>query len=151
MATKSSSTTPRRGGKAKGSPKTGGRQKGTPNKRTIGREAMLGIATTPMTKKQAAEGKGPKRLTPLEFLTRVFNTRATGKNRIPLGYQIDAAKAAAPYVHPKKISVVSKNVNLNVGAQAAGEGGIDADALYREIMGDDGSELEEELDEDEDD
>lgn len=118
----------------------GGKAKGTPNKRTVAREAILKVPTTKLTKKQAREaGKKPdidNGLTPLEFLTSIYRSKATGKNRIPLSYQVDAAKAAAPYVHAKKIAVVSKNINLNVPGATTGEGGtVDADALYREIMG----------------
>ncbi len=64
----------------KGSPKLGGRQKGTPNKASAAREAKI-----------AASG-----LTPLEFLTGVYQDIKTN-----YAQRIDAAKAAAPYVHAK--------------------------------------------------
>lgn len=64
--------------------KTGGRKKGIPNKATAKREAAI-----------AASG-----LTPLEYLlTVVRDPRASRAVRI------DAAKSAAPYVHPKLSSV----------------------------------------------
>lgn len=71
-------------GRPKGLPKYGGRKKGTPNKATAKREAEI-----------AASG-----LTPLEFLISVMKDE--GK---PTDTRVDAAKAAAPYVHPKLSSV----------------------------------------------
>ena len=64
----------------KGAAKVGGRQKGTPNKITAAREAQI-----------AASG-----LTPLQYLTSVYQDTAAGE-----AARIDAAKAAAPYVHAK--------------------------------------------------
>ena len=63
-----------------GSPKLGGRKKGTPNKVTAAREAEI-----------AKSG-----LTPLEFLTNVYQDTSGA-----YAQRIDAAKAAAPYVHAK--------------------------------------------------
>jgi hypothetical protein len=64
--------------------KTGGRQKGVRNKATAKREAEI-----------AATG-----LTPLEYLLSIVrNPRAKAATRI------DAAKSAAPYVHPKLSSI----------------------------------------------
>jgi hypothetical protein len=62
----------------------GGRQKGTPNKATAARAAAV-----------AKSG-----LTPLEYLLSVM--RNTQLNAV---VRIDAAKAAAPYVHPKLANV----------------------------------------------
>lgn len=64
--------------------KTGGRQKGTPNRANAERQ-------------QAIAESG---LTPLEFLLSLMrdDTKA-------LDVRADAAKAAAPYVHPKLASV----------------------------------------------
>jgi hypothetical protein len=64
--------------------KTGGRQRGTPNRATAARAAAI-----------AASG-----LTPLDYLLDVM--RDTGNE---LDKRLDAAKAAAPYVHPKLASV----------------------------------------------
>lgn len=64
----------------------GGRQRGTPNKRTA--EVAAAIAATGMT--------------PLEYLTSVFQDSGADEAR-----RIDAAKAAAPYVHPKRAPVDS--------------------------------------------
>ncbi len=64
----------------KGSPKLGGRQKGTPNKASAAREAQI-----------AATG-----LTPLQYLTSVYQDANADRAE-----RIDAAKAAAPYVHAK--------------------------------------------------
>jgi hypothetical protein len=68
----------------KGSPKLGGRSKGTPNRATAKREAEI-----------AAAG-----ITPLEFmLRRLRDETASAEDRF------EAAKAAAPYVHPKLAAV----------------------------------------------
>ena len=68
----------------KGSPKLGGRAKGTPNKATAKREAEI-----------AASG-----LTPLQYMLRIM--RDVKK---PAEIRFEAAKAAAPYVHPKLAAV----------------------------------------------
>lgn len=70
-------------GRKPGTPKTGGRQKGTGNKATADREAAI-----------AASG-----LTPLDYMLQVMRTSADE------GRQLDAAKAAAPYVHPRLSAV----------------------------------------------
>jgi hypothetical protein len=62
----------------------GGRSKGVKNKTNAQREAAV-----------AASG-----LTPLDFLLQVMRDEATER-----GARIDAAKAAAPYVHPKLANV----------------------------------------------
>lgn len=119
----------------------GGRTAGTPNKRTVAREALLKVPTTKLTKRKARESGKQTSIdngqTPLEFLTSIYRSKATGKKRIPLSYQIDAAKAAAPFVHAKKIAVVSKNTNFNanVDAKDLATGSIDASQVYRDIMG----------------
>ncbi len=64
--------------------KTGGRAKGSVNKRTAETQA-------------AVEASG---LTPLDYLLEVM--RDTGKE---LGDRLDAAKAAAPYVHAKLATI----------------------------------------------
>lgn len=63
--------------------KTGGRQKGTPNKATAAKAAEI-----------AASG-----LTPLDYMLSVLRDEAND----PIA-RLDAAKAAAPYVHPKLAS-----------------------------------------------
>jgi len=70
--------------------KTGGRQKGTTNKKT---QAVI----------DAVEKEG---LTPLQFLLKVM--RDTG-DEMPV--RIDAAKAAAPYIHAKLSAVHNTNGN----------------------------------------
>lgn len=70
-------------GRLPGTPKTGGRKKGVPNKATIERQAEV-----------AASG-----LTPLEFMLQVMRTGSDEAR------QLDAAKAAAPYVHPRLAAV----------------------------------------------
>jgi hypothetical protein len=64
--------------------KTGGRQKGVPNKATIAR-----------TKAIAESG-----LTPLDYLIGVMRNAT-----VETSTRIDAAKSAAPYVHPRLTSV----------------------------------------------
>lgn len=77
-----------KGGRPKGYGKTGGRQKGTPNKATAAKAAEV-----------AASG-----LTPLDYMLRVL--RDEGNDQ---AVRLDAAKAAAPYVHPKLATVEVKN------------------------------------------
>ena len=60
--------------------KTGGRAKGTPNRATASKAAAV-----------AASG-----LSPLDYLLEVMRDKAEDGAR-----RIDAAKAAAPYIHPK--------------------------------------------------
>jgi hypothetical protein len=60
--------------------KTGGRKKGTPNKATAAKAAEI-----------AATGE-----TPLDFLLRVMRDEDRA-----FEFRLDAAKAAAPYAHPK--------------------------------------------------
>jgi len=64
--------------------KTGGRQKGTPNKRT--QEVVAKI-----------EASG---LTPLDYMLQVMRDVNEA-----LDIRLDAAKAAAPYVHPRLASI----------------------------------------------
>lgn len=60
--------------------KTGGRKKGVPNKASIARQ-------------KAVESSG---LTPLEYMLSVMRDESAEPMR-----RDDAAKAAAPYIHPK--------------------------------------------------
>ena len=71
-------------GRKPGTPKTGGRTKGTPNKASVAKEAAI-----------AASG-----LTPLDFMLAALrdDTKAFDE-------RMDAAKAAAPYVHPRRAPV----------------------------------------------
>src|SRR5215471_16750332 len=69
---------------SRGYPKTGGRKKGTPNKATAAKAAAI-----------AASG-----LTPLDFMLDVMRNVEND-----LGVRLDAARCAAPYVHPKLSSV----------------------------------------------
>lgn len=67
-------------GRPKGYPKTGGRKKGTPNKRT-----------------QILEQKAAEGITPLDFLLSVLRNE-----ELPVEIRLDAAKAAAPFIHPRR-------------------------------------------------
>ncbi|MFD0738249.1 hypothetical protein ACFQZQ_02960 [Lysobacter koreensis] len=71
-------------GRKPGTPKTGGRKPGSTNKATAAREATI-----------AAEG-----VTPLEYMLRVMRDAAADESK-----RLDAAKAAAPYVHPRLSAV----------------------------------------------
>ena len=64
--------------------KTGGRQRGTPNRATAARQADI-----------AASG-----LTPLDYLLAIMRDENLGVEE-----RLEAAKAAAPYVHPKLASI----------------------------------------------
>jgi hypothetical protein len=64
--------------------KTGGRSKGTPNKATAEKAAEV-----------AASG-----LSPLDFMLRLMRDEEQ-----PLNLRADAAKNAAPYVHPRLAAV----------------------------------------------
>jgi hypothetical protein len=64
--------------------KTGGRTKGTPNKATAAKELAV-----------ASSG-----LTPLDYMLSVLRDE-----RLASDVRMDAAKAAAPYVHPKRAPV----------------------------------------------
>jgi hypothetical protein len=68
----------------KGTPKSGGRKKGIPNKANAART-------------RAIEASG---LTPLDFMIQCMR-----RSDLPEDFRLDAAKAAAPYVHPKLTSV----------------------------------------------
>lgn len=65
-------------------PKTGGRKKGTPNKATAAKAEAI-----------AKSGQ-----TPLDFMLSVMRN---AKN--PQDIRLDAAKSAAPYVHPKLAAI----------------------------------------------
>ena len=77
---------------ARGEPKTGGRKPGSRNKATAERERVL-----------AASG-----LTPLEYMLKVMRN-----NRMPPTARLDAAKAAAPFVHPR-LSAVELSAEVTV-------------------------------------
>lgn len=80
--------------RAKGTPKTGGRTKGTLNRKTVVRAALVD--------KAIAEGE-----TPLEFMLKIMRDEKRPPKAKPselialLSMRFEAAKAAAPYVHPK--------------------------------------------------
>ncbi len=73
--------------RAAGGPKTGGRKKGVPNKVTLEREREI---------RQSG-------LTPLEYMLSLMRNEANTTET-----RFEAAKAAAPYVHPKLAAVEFK-------------------------------------------
>ncbi len=98
--------------RGKGIPKTGGRQKGTPNRATAAKAEEI-----------AASG-----LTPLEFMLGVMRN-----DEQPFPVRLDAAKSAAPYVHPK-LAAIEHSGKLEVELT---EAEVDADIarLQAEIAG----------------
>ncbi len=71
----------------KGSPKLGGRKKGVPNKVTLERERSISQSG----------------LTPLEYMLSIMRNEGNTTEA-----RFEAAKAAAPYVHPKLAAVEFK-------------------------------------------
>lgn len=78
----------------------GGRTKGTPNKATAAKAAAV-----------AASG-----LTPLDYMLLVFRDES-----LPAELRLDAAKAAAPYVHPKLQPVDGKTGSSEIRARVSVE------------------------------
>ena len=70
--------------------KTGGRKKGTPNKATAKRQAAI-------------EASG---LTPLDYMLSIMRDEERDATE-----RLEAAKAAAPFVHPR-LSTVQSDVNV---------------------------------------
>jgi hypothetical protein len=85
----SSAEHPRR---PKGLPKTGGRKVGSLNRRTLALQKGLVAGGAPL---ELAE-KPPRQL-PLDFLLDAMNNED-----LPIATRIDAARAAAPYLHHRK-------------------------------------------------
>lgn len=79
-------------GRKQGTPKTGGRKKGSVNKATAARQAEI-----------AASG-----LAPLDYLVEVMRDATETPER-----RLEAAKAAAPYVHPR-LSAVEGSHSLSI-------------------------------------
>ena len=93
----------------KGSPpgvRLGGRQKGTPNKRTLALRLGVVDAGAPL-----ALAQNPPRQLPLDFLLEVMADESQ-----PMATRVDAAKAAAPYVHFRKglVDTSGRDVPLTV-------------------------------------
>jgi hypothetical protein len=77
----------------KGGKKVGGRKAGTPNKRTV--------ALRDLVDKALARGE-----TPVEFMLRVMRGQCVkGERDWTPEERLDAAKAVAPYVHPKLATI----------------------------------------------
>jgi hypothetical protein len=96
----------------KGTPKTGGRQKGMPNKRTLAlRMGLIAAGAPPDLATPPEEAVKPPRQQPLEFLLNVMEDESH-----PIATRVDAAKAAAPYVHFRKglIDTNGRDVPLTV-------------------------------------
>lgn len=84
----------------------GGRQKGTPNKSTLALRMGVVNAGAPLEL-----AKKPPRQLPLDFLLEVM----ADENQ-PIATRVDAAKAAAPYVHFRKglVDTSGRDVPLTV-------------------------------------
>tara|TARA_R110000824_G_scaffold32872_1_gene105966 strand:+ start:8141 stop:8503 length:363 start_codon:yes stop_codon:yes gene_type:complete len=78
-------------------PKGAGRPKGSPNKRTV--ENIDAIKATGQT--------------PLEYLTSIYQNEDNDEVR-----RIDAAKAAAPYIHARLSNVEMKSIDPDTPATA---------------------------------
>ncbi len=96
-------------GRPKGVPKTGGRAKGVRNKASAAREAEI-----------AASG-----ITPLEFMLNIMRGQcpegAEPAEQIAFAsMRFEAAKAAAPYVHPKLANIEHSGPNKGPIVVAAG-------------------------------
>ena len=81
--------------------KTGGRQKGSKNRKTKSLEARVAALQATVSAKEAAQTAQNSNLMPLDYLLMVMRDDS---HEMPL--RIDAAKSAAPYVHPKLSSMV---------------------------------------------
>lgn len=79
--------------------KTGGRQKGTPNKATAAKRAAI-------------EASG---LTPLDYMLSVLRDETQSQEA-----RMDAAKAAAPYVHPRLSTIEAKTDSAHSGQLTIG-------------------------------
>ncbi len=77
--------------------KTGGRQKGTPNRATVQRQ------------QEVAESG----LTPLEYLLSIMRDE-----QAVIDIRIDAAKAAAPYIHPR-LAAIDHSGSLTISHETA--------------------------------
>ena len=86
-------------GRPKGIAKTGGRKKGTPNKASSARANAV-----------AQSGQ-----TPLDYMLGVMRDSA-----MPPDVRLDAAKSAAPYVHPK-LSAIEHKGGIGITSVVGGE------------------------------
>lgn len=77
--------------------KTGGRQKGTPNRATVQRQ------------QEVAESG----LTPLDYLLSIMRDE-----QAVIDMRIDAAKAAAPYIHPR-LAAIDHSGSLTIAHETA--------------------------------
>lgn len=89
--------------------KAGGRKKGTPNKATAAKAAQI-----------ARSG-----LTPLDYMLKVMRD-----SKQPDDIRLDAAKSAAPYVHPKLAAIEHTGAG---GAPLIPEANIDEGAFARRV------------------
>lgn len=89
--------------------KTGGRKKGSRNKATAAKEAAI-----------AKTG-----LTPLDYMLRVMRSESQ-----PSDIRLDAAKSAAPYVHPKLAAI---EMTGKGGAPLIPDAELDAVAIAKRV------------------
>jgi hypothetical protein len=99
-------------GRKPGSPKTGGRKKGSLNKRTEQAKQLTAELATEVLKR--------KRLSPLEYMLRQITApmpeAKTFEQKLALRqFRMNAAKDAAPYLHPKLATIEHKgNVDASI-------------------------------------
>ena len=94
--------------------KTGGRHRGTPNRVTAQERAAI-----------AESGQ-----TPLNYLLSVLRNEALG-----VGERMEAAKAAAPYVHPKLSAITLKGETAIKRIERVVIDPADAAKVYAEMIG----------------
>lgn len=87
--------------------KTGGRPKGVPNKATAAKARAI-----------ARSG-----VTPLDYMLRVMRNSKT-----PPLLRLEAAKSAAPYIHPKLSSIIHSGSEEPIRAEIIVRGGLPAPA-----------------------
>jgi hypothetical protein len=89
----------------KGLPKTGGRRPGSLNKRTIALREFIAAGAPPELATKPPQQK------PLAFLLNAMNN-----NELPIATRIDAAKAAAPYLHHRLglVDSTGRDQQLNI-------------------------------------
>jgi hypothetical protein len=113
-------------GRPKGITKTGGRKKGTPNK--IKSESAVLKERTAEQVRAALENS----ITPLECLLAVMGGSTEYTER-----QIDAAKAAAPYIHARKVDHGEDRPANNTTVIIGGITDADRIEAVRQLLGKD--------------
>lgn len=89
----------------------GGRQKGTPNRSTLARRMLVAKAMEALPSSLEDEFSAPMTgITPMAIADAVLNRCALPNGLLPSPAQIDMAKAAFGYYHPKLSATLVKDV-----------------------------------------